>query len=368
MAHATRAGPGLECAIAVAGVFFALPAVLVAQPECGARERETGFGCMRAEEVGFTSTGAELAGDWYTPLQGGRHPAVVLVHGAGAMDRQGPGGYLVETAGYFVSRGFAVLSFDKRGTGASNGDWRVMGFEDLAGDVAAAVRYVRSRADVDPGRVGLWGISQAGWVLPLAARLVSPAFVIAVSAAGTGVTPAEQNLYDIGHQARVAGLDDQERNDVLSAWRELYALVRSDRNPATEARFRRIRRTATVIQDAGAVLPPSAGSIRWEERDQWFLALDFDFDAVPVWAGLNVPVLAVYGGADLSTPTDRVTARFSRAMAGRVGGASIEIIAGGNHVLMDGRPGAGRLLAAYTSVMDAWLAALGASPPRTSGF
>lgn len=138
-AHATRAGSGLECAIAVAGLLFALPAVLVAQAECGGSARATGFGCMRAEEVGFTSTGVELAGDWYTPLQGGRHPAVVLVHGAGAMDRLGPGGYLVETAGYFVSRGFAVLSFDKRGTGASNGDWRVMGFEDLAGDVAAAV-------------------------------------------------------------------------------------------------------------------------------------------------------------------------------------------------------------------------------------
>ncbi|MDE2806097.1 MAG: alpha/beta fold hydrolase [Gemmatimonadota bacterium] len=319
---------------------------------------------MRAHEVNFASSGATLVGAWYTPPESARHPAVVLVHGAGAMDRSGPGGYLTETAAYFVSRGFAVLSYDKRGTGASSGDWRTMSFADLASDVAAAVRYVRSRDDVDAGSVGLWGISQAGWVLPLAAQSASPEFVIAVSAAGTGVTPAEQNMYDIGHQARAARLDEKQRDSVLSAWRALYALVRSDRGPDAEAGFRRARDAASTIPGAGPMLPPPAGGIRWTQRDQWFLALDLDYDAVSAWAALDIPVLAIYGSADVSTPTDRVVARFRQDVAREGSDASIAVIDGGSHVLTDDRVGSTRLLAEYTSVMDTWLTAQAYRLPR----
>lgn len=352
---------GAVAAVFGSSVGLAAQAESLARAECGEGGRETGFGCMGAEEVRFTSAGVALVGEWYTPSEGDageRHPAVVLVHGAGGMDRAGPGRYLTETAGYFVSRGFAVLSYDKRGTGASGGDWRVMGFEDLAGDVAAAVRYVRSRDDADTGRVGLWGISQAGWILPLAARRTSPAFVIAVSAAGTGVTPAEQNLYDILNQARLARLDRDQQEAVLSSWRALYALVRSDRDAGAEADYRRSRDGAAAIADAGSTLPPPVRRIRWAQRDQWFLALDIDFDAVPAWAALSVPILAVYGGADVSTPTARVASRFRRDVVRSGTDASIDVIDGGNHVLMEGQPGSGRLLEAYTSVMDRWLDAL----------
>ena len=348
----------MGCVMAVTAGLVGCSSAVLAQTECGEGPRQSGFGCLRAERVSFSSAGAVLGGEWYTPPEGDRHPAVVLVHGAGGMDRLGPGGYLTETAGYFVSRGFAVLSFDKRGTGASSGDWRVMSFEDLASDVAAAIRYVHSRRDADPERVGLWGISQAGWVLPLAARMVRPAFVIAVSAAGTGVTPAEQNLYDIGQQTRASGLGIDERNAIISAWRALYALVRSDRDRDAEAAYRRTRDAASAIPNGGGLLPPPTDNIRWEQRDQWFLALDIDFDAAAAWAMLRVPVLAIYGGADTSTPTERAVVRFRQEVEGSGVDASIEVVDGGGHVLMDDQPGSGRLLAVYTSLMDTWLARL----------
>jgi dienelactone hydrolase len=43
-------------------------------------------------------------------------------------------------------------------------------FPQLAGDVAAGVRFLRTRPDIDPRRIGLFGVSQAGWILPLAAH------------------------------------------------------------------------------------------------------------------------------------------------------------------------------------------------------
>ena len=66
-------------------------------------------------------------------------------------------------------------------------------FEDLAGDAVAAFDYLRTRNDIDRSQVGLLGVSQAGWVMPLAAVYAKDiAFLISVS--GAGVPPAETTI------------------------------------------------------------------------------------------------------------------------------------------------------------------------------
>ncbi len=85
--------------------------------------------------------------------------------------------------------GFAVLRFDKRGTGESTGTYSGVGpknsfrmIADLASDVVAAARFLRTRPEIDARRVGLVGASQAGWILPYAARsLGDAAFVVLLS-------------------------------------------------------------------------------------------------------------------------------------------------------------------------------------------
>lgn len=85
--------------------------------------------------------------------------------------------------------GFAVLRFDKRGVGESTGAYVFVGTEDspvvfpqLASDMAAAVRFLRTRSEIDKERIGLAGWSQAGWILPHAAReLGDAAFVVLFS-------------------------------------------------------------------------------------------------------------------------------------------------------------------------------------------
>ena len=87
------------------------------------------------------------------PSGTGPFPAVVFLHGSGAEGRW---------ASRFLARrlaeeGFAALIWDKRGVGGSGGSWEESGFEDLAGDAAAAVAFLRSRPEIDPERVGLHG-------------------------------------------------------------------------------------------------------------------------------------------------------------------------------------------------------------------
>src|SRR2546429_564587 len=82
---------------------------------------------------------------------------------------------------HFARRGIATLIYDNRGSGESTGYPRA-GFDDLAGDVLAALQLLKGRKDIDPKQIGLWAGSQAGWISPLAAsRSKDVAFVMLMS-------------------------------------------------------------------------------------------------------------------------------------------------------------------------------------------
>ena len=91
----------------------------------------------RREDVRFSNGDVQLAGTLISPTTQGPHPAVILVHASGAEDRE----YLLPFARFLIRHGMAVLGYDKRGVGASTGDWNKASFDDLAGDVVAAFEY-----------------------------------------------------------------------------------------------------------------------------------------------------------------------------------------------------------------------------------
>ncbi|MGB8377829.1 MAG: CocE/NonD family hydrolase, partial [Rhodanobacteraceae bacterium] len=108
-----------------------------------------------ARAVHFESGDLILAGTLYTPDSArGKLPAVVLAHGSGPVDRFG-GTWIT----FFTNLGFAVLSYDKRGVGASAGDWHTATYVDLAGDLDAAVDWLARQPDVDAARLGIHATS-----------------------------------------------------------------------------------------------------------------------------------------------------------------------------------------------------------------
>ncbi|HEX9608222.1 MAG TPA: alpha/beta fold hydrolase, partial [Gemmatimonadaceae bacterium] len=119
----------------------------------------------RSEDVRFSNRDIQLAGTLIAPSTGGKHPAIVLVHGSGAENRE----HVLPFARFLIRHGIAVLGYDKRGVGESTGDWNTATFEDLASDAVAAVGYLKTRRDIDASEIGLLGWSQAGWIMPLAA-------------------------------------------------------------------------------------------------------------------------------------------------------------------------------------------------------
>ncbi len=148
------------------------------------------------EQVTFTSEGVTLAGEIHFPARAGPFPAVVLVHGSGPVTRDGNRPLI----GPFLTRGAAVLVYDKRGTGRSGGHFRGIGPRNsdslvrlLGRDAAAALGLLSRHPRIDPRRLGLAGGSQAGWIIPAAAAEFAIRFAVILS--GPLVSVGEEALF-----------------------------------------------------------------------------------------------------------------------------------------------------------------------------
>jgi alpha-beta hydrolase superfamily lysophospholipase len=173
--------------------------------------------------VQIAAQGAVLTGEVLLPTQAARGtiPGVVMVHSAGRFER----GVYRRGAERLTEMGLAVLLYDKRGIGQSTGRYRDVTPDnspevlvELADDARRAVMTLAAQRQVDPARVGLFGGSQAGWILPLAADS-NPAvrFLIVLSgpAVSVGLEIRHGRLTDEGKRA----IDDEQLSRQLSAFK-----------------------------------------------------------------------------------------------------------------------------------------------------
>ena len=155
---------------------------------------------LRVEELSVTtSDGLRLPATLRVPVDAETElPGMVLVHGAGIGDRE----FYGPEAEAFARAGMVTLTYDRRSVGYSLTE---RSYSQLADDAAAAAAVLRERPEVDSGQVGLWGLSEGGWVAPLAAsRAPQTAFVIVVGA--SGVPPLRQTSWAEANKAAHAGV------------------------------------------------------------------------------------------------------------------------------------------------------------------
>ncbi len=162
-------------------------------------------------EAFFESRGVRLFSRLHLPDTPPPYPAVVLVHGSG----DSPGTEWFYNSDFFAANGFAALTFDKRGSGRSEGRF-TFNFEQLAGDVVAAVAYLQSIPEIDHGRIGLAAYSQGAWVAPLAASKHEGIKFVVVSY-GMIESPAREARLEMRQLLADAGVS----GDDLSAGDEL---------------------------------------------------------------------------------------------------------------------------------------------------
>ena len=281
------------------------------------------------EAISFTAPdGTMLAGDLYRPASPSGS-GTVLIHGSGPQDRNGYASIMAVMADALAADGHIVLTFDKRGAGASGGDGERSGFGVLAADVSAGITRLRSEPGIDPARIGVAGSSQAGWV---AAKLVesgaSPAHVYLLGAAGTALTVPEQNLYNTEVRMRCAGIAEPS---IALALRQQSAFFDFVLGKSDGAALDSITAAAARRPELADWLFPASREIDFSAGN-WFTTLELDFDPLPVWQNYQGEARFVFAEHDDSTPTARARDRLAALSMSSVPDIEISVLPGSQHL------------------------------------
>ncbi len=302
-----------------------------------------------SEDVEIANTQAEgvtLAGTLTIPEGPGPHPAVVLISGSGAQDRDesllGHKPFWV-LADHLSRQGIAVLRYDDRGFAKSTGDAKTGTTEDFASDAWAVVEYLRSRPEIDAKKIGLIGHSEGGLVGPKVAAAHPKEIAFVVMLAGTGVRGDVLIRHQAMLIAKASGADQAtlERDDQIGARMYEAALL----DPPEQAKAT----LEAVLKEWAAGLSPQelqglGGNVEAAVAQQltifqspwmrYFLA----YDPVPTLKKLKMPVLAVNGEKDLQVDPDQNLPPIEKALA-RNKKAKVVELPGLNHLFQPATTG-----------------------------
>jgi uncharacterized protein len=213
--------------------------------------------------VSFDSGDIRLAGALVTPAEGKAQAAIVYVDGSGATRRN------LGIARRLAENGIAVLTYDKRGVGDSQGEYsgplstNEVTLNALAADASAALEFLSAQSEVSDAKLGFAGISQAGWVIPLAA------------------VASDKEAFTVVWSGMVGRISEED----------IFSLYTSDRDGADLPGFEEI-----VAQRVRPYAwPPELGE---------------DVNSVDSLAQLDKPGLWVFGGRDGSIPVPLSIARL----------------------------------------------------------
>jgi pimeloyl-ACP methyl ester carboxylesterase len=286
------------------------------------------------EEITFDSGDFQLVGSLNLPARQGPFPLVLFVHGDGPNDRTAGGTYLPIMA-RMQRAGYATFAWDKPGTGESTGqiDRNHLG-EQRAQIILDAIEVIKTRPEIDSSQIGLWGISQAGFVMPRVLSLSEDiSFMIAVSCPGEpGV---EQGAYLVAAQAVCNGLPVEELRDVKT-------LISTASRAQTYQDYVYFK-SQLADYPALKTISTLGFSFRVTPEAQWHAddpSSETFFDPMPLVAQTSIPVLAFFGEKDTQVDPQQGMQAYLAALAQAGEPRSrVEWIPGGDHNLVQSRSG-----------------------------
>lgn len=309
---------------------------------------------IRETPVQFLSGDVRLSGTLVQPGFPGPYAAVVLLHGSGPEARN------LFMARWFAGQGLAALTYDKRGVGESKGDFREVPFMKLADDGLAAIDFLRSRGDVDGHKIGVWGLSQGGWLGPLAASH-SPHVAFVISVSGPGVSPGEQMIFYYASELRARGLSESDIREASALRREVWECMRTGNGfEQAKADLERSRTAAwynEVKQQEddlfGTLQPP--GNLKKTRTRSWFHE-ETGYDPVPALKKLAVPALFIFGADDTLVPVGQSVDVISAVASADKKDFTIVVFPHADHTLHTMTADGNRaLLPDYLQRMHEWL-------------
>ncbi len=294
------------------------------------------------EEVVFPNpeAGIKLAGTLTLPEGEGPFPAVVMISGSGPQNRDeelmGHKPFWV-IADHLTNNGIAVLRYDDRGVGGSEGDAASSTTYDFVGDALSAVSYLKSRPEVL--EIGLVGHSEGGIIAPIAASKSDEVDFI-VLMAGTGIRGDKLLLAQEELIYRASGMDEEELAVMLEVNAGAFELVINA--PDLETMKTELGKYLRDKMADGTIETPEGMS----DEDIYQLQMDsmgnpwmYEFirlDPSEWLEKVTCPVLALNGTKDLQVPSETNLAAISQALD-KAGNKDYTIVefAGLNHLFQE---------------------------------
>lgn len=242
-----------------------------------------------------------LAGTLTRPRGAGPFPAVLIITGSGMQSREHEFGahkpYKL-LADRLTRRGIAVLRLDDRGYGHSGGVFYGATTADFAGDMAAALAFLKARPEIDPARVGILGHSEGGMVSALVASAHPVAFVVLMaSPAMNGAGVLEQQTIDAVKLNRIA----YTAEDLANMHAARLALEKERDPTRMTADILQIQYLLTHTTPKGTRFFPIAPlAIRSAlfSVNPWYRYY-FQLDPLPYFERVKAPVLMLNGSKDV---------------------------------------------------------------------
>ena len=253
-----------------------------------------------------------------------------------------------------MAQGVATLVFDKRGEGQSTGSWTTASFDDNVNDAAAAIRLLRGDVRIDSRRVGVWGVSQAGWFIPaLAARTPELAFAIVLTGGGATPRDVEMFMHEAALERAGASAADREKaRTMLSAYFSWLA-TGVDRQKVVDLIAAAKGQSWYSAVAIDGVMPSDANRPNWE----WVAK----YDPMSDIEKMKLPTLVVLGAEDrMGSPivsAERWKAGLAKAGNSR---ATVVTIPGMGHAATVGSTHAqgGAVMPEYLTTVRTFLATI----------
>jgi fermentation-respiration switch protein FrsA (DUF1100 family) len=290
----------------------------------------------REEEIGYENKeqNVTLAATLTIPQGKGPFPGVVLITGSGPQDRDesllGHKPFLI-LSDFLTRHGIAVLRADDRGVGKSTGVFSTATTADFSTDAEAGVAYLKTRAEVDPHKIGLIGHSEGGVIAPMvAARNKDVAFIVMM--AGTGVPGDQVIVAQLKAIDIASGKSEQDTEKEASKQQEIVKLIETERDETVLQKELREK----LAGDA----PEAQIGIEINQLTSTWFRYFLTYDPATALRKVTCPVLALNGSLDKQVLPDQNLPPIRKAL-GDAGNQHFEIdeLPGLNHLFQMAKTG-----------------------------
>jgi hypothetical protein len=187
----------------------------------------------------------------------------------------------------------------------------------LAKDALAGIDFLKSNKALSLTKIGLGGSSQAGWIIAKAIEQSNQVdFALTIGAAGSGISVVEQNLYNTEVLMKCTGtFSEKQITNAITQQRYFFDFLANQKNAKYLDEFTKNIEKDTLIQ---GWLFPTSTQVDLTNRNQWFTALEVNFNPLSIWKNYNKPVLMTLSEFDDSTPTKVVKSNLDNLKNGHI--------------------------------------------------